>query len=97
MLETVRQRVTCARPVLGTQVLPTVGGIIASYAFLAKDAPKYVRGYSVCVAFECLAVVMCVLYRLGIALDVRKQKEAQRKAAAEGRALNPDSEFVYVT
>ena len=39
-----------------------IGGIIAVYAFLAKDAPKYTRGYSICVAFICLSALSCLAY-----------------------------------
>lgn len=39
-----------------------IGGIIAVYAFLAKDAPKYITGYSICVAFVCLSGISCAIY-----------------------------------
>jgi predicted MFS family arabinose efflux permease len=39
-----------------------VGGIIAVYAFLAKDAPKYITGYSICIAFVCLSGISCAIY-----------------------------------
>ena len=42
------------------------GGIIAAYSFLAKDAPKYLPGYSICISFTCLAVVASCLYYLSI-------------------------------
>lgn len=37
-------------------------GIIAVFAFLSKDAPKYITGYSICLAFTSLSVVSCILY-----------------------------------
>ncbi|KAF2200482.1 MFS general substrate transporter [Delitschia confertaspora ATCC 74209] len=39
-----------------------IGGIIAVYLFLAKDKPKYISGYSVCIAFVALSALSCVLY-----------------------------------
>ncbi|KAF2652469.1 MFS general substrate transporter [Lophiostoma macrostomum CBS 122681] len=39
-----------------------IGGIIAVYAFLKKDAPKYTPGYSICIAFVCLSALSCLLY-----------------------------------
>ncbi|KAK3072229.1 High-affinity nicotinic acid transporter [Teratosphaeriaceae sp. CCFEE 6253] len=42
-----------------------IGGIIAVFAFLAKDAPLYVKGYSICLAFTTLSIVACIIYGLG--------------------------------
>ncbi|EMC97367.1 hypothetical protein BAUCODRAFT_33085 [Baudoinia panamericana UAMH 10762] len=39
-----------------------IGGIIAVFAFLAKDAPKYVTGYSICLAFTALSILACCVY-----------------------------------
>ncbi|PNS14078.1 hypothetical protein CAC42_6591 [Sphaceloma murrayae] len=39
-----------------------IGGIIAVYAFLAKDAPRYIRGYAICLGFTALAIVSCIAY-----------------------------------
>ncbi|KZF24772.1 MFS general substrate transporter [Xylona heveae TC161] len=41
-----------------------IGGIIATYSFLAKDKPKYIPGYSICISFVCLSVVSCIAYFL---------------------------------
>lgn len=32
------------------------------FAFLSKDAPKYITGYSICLAFTSLSIVSCILY-----------------------------------
>lgn len=42
-----------------------IGGIIAVFAFLAKDAPRYVTGYSICLAFTALTILACVVYGAG--------------------------------
>ncbi|KAL6707164.1 High-affinity nicotinic acid transporter [Coniothyrium glycines] len=39
-----------------------IGGIIAVFAFLKKDAPKYTPGYSICIAFVCLSALSCATY-----------------------------------
>lgn len=39
-----------------------LGGFIAVFAFLAKDAPKYTSGYSICIAFTILGLVSCIVY-----------------------------------
>lgn len=41
------------------------GGIIATFAFLATDAPRFVTGYSICFAFACLSILSCITYGLG--------------------------------
>ncbi|KAI9751638.1 MAG: hypothetical protein M4579_005985 [Chaenotheca gracillima] len=43
-----------------------IGGIIATYAFLTKDAPFFKPGYSICIGFICLSLVSCCIYLVGI-------------------------------
>lgn len=43
-----------------------VGGIIATYSFLSKDAPEYRNGFIICISFACLSAAACVVYLLGI-------------------------------
>jgi quinol-cytochrome oxidoreductase complex cytochrome b subunit len=52
------------------------GGIIAVFAFLAKDAPKYVTGYSICLAFVCLSFLACIAYAIMCTLQNRKKDKA---------------------
>lgn len=42
-----------------------IGGIIAVFAFLKKDAPKYTPGYSICIAFTILSIIACIIYGIG--------------------------------
>lgn len=53
------------------------GGIIAAYAFLAKDAPKYLPGYGICVSFTCLAIISAFIYYVGVtrANSTRKNED----------------------
>ncbi|KAK7696635.1 hypothetical protein QCA50_001293 [Cerrena zonata] len=50
-----------------------IGGIIAAYAFLAKDSPRYITGYSICIAFMVLSAVSCILYLLGVSRENRQR------------------------
>ncbi|OTA69155.1 MFS general substrate transporter [Hypoxylon sp. EC38] len=40
------------------------GGIVATFAFLRKDAPYYHTGYSICLSMSALCVVSCIAYAL---------------------------------
>ncbi|KAJ3552607.1 hypothetical protein NM688_g4063 [Phlebia brevispora] len=55
-----------------------IGGIIAAYSFLAKDAPEYRSGFSICVSFICLTMSCCCVYFLYITYlnRQRDRKEA---------------------
>lgn len=39
-----------------------IGGIISTFAFLMKDAPRYERGYAMLLGFLCLATLSSILY-----------------------------------
>ncbi|KAI0959406.1 hypothetical protein AcW1_004236 [Taiwanofungus camphoratus] len=79
-----------------------IGGIIAVYAFLAKDAPKYISGYSICIAFICLSVVANCVYFLGIIFENRKRSRADTNEHSMLTAdeknnmgdLNPDYRYL---
>ena len=55
-----------------------IGGIIATYAFLAKDAPNYTPGYAICIAFICLSAVSCCIYFVSVACQNRARGRATR-------------------
>ncbi|KAM5531745.1 hypothetical protein V8D89_014594 [Ganoderma adspersum] len=48
-----------------------IGGIIAVFAFLTKDAPKYIPGYSICIAFIALSLIANIIYFLGVSWENR--------------------------
>ncbi|EMD32218.1 hypothetical protein CERSUDRAFT_88143 [Gelatoporia subvermispora B] len=50
-----------------------IGGIIATFSFLAKDAPKYIPGYSVCIAFLCVSIAADIAYFVGVNVENRKR------------------------
>lgn len=51
----------------------TAGGIVSSYSFLAKDAPKYLPGYGICIAFTCLSILASVGYFVGVSREMNKR------------------------
>ncbi|MCJ1225726.1 hypothetical protein MMC12_002375 [Toensbergia leucococca] len=55
-----------------------IGGIIATYAFLKKDAPDFKPGYSICLAFICLSAASCTTYFLAILLQNRSRDRVPR-------------------
>ncbi|WEW56628.1 High-affinity nicotinic acid transporter [Emydomyces testavorans] len=67
-----------------------IGGIIATYSFLAKDAPNYVRGHTICLSFLVLAAAMCFVY---LAIIVSRNK-ARDKAAAASNAVAMDDDHL---
>ncbi|KAM5444684.1 High-affinity nicotinic acid transporter [Microsporum ferrugineum] len=52
-----------------------IGGIIATYSFLEKDAPQYKPGHSISIAFLCVAVLSSCLY-LVLVLNRNKKRDA---------------------
>lgn len=63
-------------------MLRAVGGIIAVYAFLAKDAPKYITGYSICIGFICLSVLANAVYFIGLIIENRRRDRSSAQARA---------------
>ena len=53
------------------------GGIIATFSFLASDAPRYHMGYSLCIGSLCICVGSCAVY----AALVWRENKRSRKAA----------------
>ncbi|KAK4496342.1 hypothetical protein PRZ48_012322 [Zasmidium cellare] len=50
-----------------------IGGIIAVFVFLKKDAPKYITGYSVCIAFTIVSIIACLIYGFGCWTENKKR------------------------
>ena len=66
-----------------------IGGIIATFAFLPKDAPQYIPGYSICIAFICLSAISCLAYFL----TVWSQNKHRAKLLERGHAEEKESEL----
>lgn len=50
-----------------------IGGIIATYAFIDTDAPRYTKGYAICLAFLCLSGLSCCAYAVAVTTANRKR------------------------
>ncbi|KAG9254366.1 major facilitator superfamily domain-containing protein [Emericellopsis atlantica] len=59
-----------------------IGGIIASFAFLKKDAPKYIPGYSISIAFTILSIIACIIY--GFACWSQNKKKDREQGNEHG-------------
>ena len=59
----------------------TVGGIIAVFSFLAKDAPRYIPGYSIAIAFIVLSLLACTVYFVGVSRENRRRDREQADGA----------------
>ncbi|KAF2771288.1 MFS transporter-like protein [Teratosphaeria nubilosa] len=77
-----------------------IGGIIAVFAFLSKDAPKYTTGYSICIAFTILSIIACIVYGFAcIAANRRRQKTAVDVGLTESEKtelgdMNPEYRYL---
>ncbi|KAL1296862.1 hypothetical protein AAFC00_004480 [Neodothiora populina] len=77
-----------------------IGGIIAVYAFLAKDAPNYLTGYSICLAFTALSIASCILYYLACSIQNRNRDKMPRDLGlteyekTEMGDLNPEYRYL---
>jgi hypothetical protein len=57
-----------------------IGGIIATYSFLSKDAPYYRTGFSICISFCCLSILACVAYGIALVYENRKRQNTPVEA-----------------
>jgi hypothetical protein len=57
------------------------GAIIAAYTFPTSDAPKYTKGYAICLAFFVLSVMSSTAYF--VALTVQNRQRNAREARGE--------------
>lgn len=76
-----------------------IGGIIATFAFLKKDAPKYTPGYSISIAFVCLSAFSCCAYLVACSWQNRSRDRAVRDVGlteyekTELGDMNPDYRY----
>lgn len=76
-----------------------IGGIVATYSFLSKDAPLYKPGYSICIGFICLSAVSCCVYAALITWENRKRGRAVTANLTEHEKtelgdLNPEVRYM---
>lgn len=60
-----------------------IGGIVATYSFLSRDAPDYRPGHAICIGFICLSAVSCCLYAALITWENRKRGRTARATLTE--------------
>ena len=77
------------------------GGIVATFSFLANDAPKYIKGYSLSLGFISLSAICCTLYFFALASENRKRTRglSEHSGKSEGEKaklgdLNPDYRYM---
>ena len=56
------------------------GGIVATFSFLATDAPRYIKGYTICLAVTALGALAAVLYGLLIWRENKKLKATSEES-----------------
>ena len=69
-----------------------VGGIIATYSFLTKDAPKYTLGYSICIAFISLTIVSSTAYFTALTFENAKRDRIAASQDSESASALTDEE-----
>ena len=81
-----------------------IGGIVASFIFPNSDAPRYLKGFGICLAFVLLALIMCLVYCGYLAWLNKKKQTPEYRAAWEQLDsreqimkgdLNPDFKYLY--
>jgi hypothetical protein len=55
-----------------------IGGIIATYAFLLQDGPFFRKGFSISIAFVCLAALSCVAYFVSVFIQNRNRDRSSK-------------------
>ncbi|KAL5341431.1 major facilitator superfamily domain-containing protein [Aspergillus crustosus] len=60
-----------------------VGGIIATYSFLEKDAPLFRNGYIIGLSFTCFSGAMATLYLLAVWHENQKRERMMAEGAVE--------------
>ncbi|CCC12011.1 hypothetical protein SMACR_02233 [Sordaria macrospora] len=78
-----------------------IGGIIATYSFVASDAKNHYRtGYAICVSFTCLSALACLMYAISVTMENKRRAKMQgdggltEEEKADLGDLNP--EFRYM-
>ena len=63
------------------------GGIVAAFCFLAKDAPSYHMGYSICMGATCLGALAVALYAGLVILENRGARSIDEKEVTKKLSL----------
>lgn len=57
------------------------GGIISTYAFLAKDAPEYRNGYIISLSFICFSAACCIGYFVALWTENKRRDRVMANGA----------------
>ncbi|KAF2018177.1 MFS general substrate transporter [Aaosphaeria arxii CBS 175.79] len=77
-----------------------IGGIIAVFSFLKPDAPRYTKGYSICIAFVIFSALSCLSYFIMCKWANRSRDKSVRDVGLteyekmELGDLNPDYRYL---
>ncbi|KIH89397.1 major facilitator superfamily transporter [Sporothrix brasiliensis 5110] len=77
-----------------------IGGIIATYCFISTDAPKFTKGYAICIGFVLISAISCCLYFAALVMENRRREKAVRDVGmteyekTELGDLNPDFRYM---
>lgn len=55
-----------------------IGGIIASFTFQTKDSPRFVPGYSICIAFAILSAITSTIYFFSVMYQNKRRAKSPR-------------------
>jgi len=79
----------------------TCGGIVATFSFQAKDAPRFIMGYSIFLGFTGLTAIFCTLYLLALISENRKRAKGLSEHSGKSEEekamlgdLNPDYRYM---
>ncbi|KAL1957653.1 hypothetical protein VTO42DRAFT_5630 [Malbranchea cinnamomea] len=67
-----------------------IGGIIATYSFLSKDAPLFTKGYSIATAFICFSFLMTITYLI---LIISRNRRRDKAGTVDPRALTHEQQL----
>lgn len=59
-----------------------IGGVVATFAFVATDAPRYTKGYNVCLAVTAVGLVAAILYGLLVWRQNKQLKNSSEQKEA---------------
>ena len=81
--------------------LGNLGGPIATLSFSVKDAPKYIKDYSISLGFIGFAATFCTLYFFALIAENRKRAQGLSEHSGKSQEenaklgdLNPDYRYM---
>lgn len=79
-------------------------GLVSGQIFLAKEKPRYIKGLSICLAFQCLSIVMTVVQLLYYIRENKKKDQIIQRCEETGEPIpyedklsdwNPQFKYMY--